>query len=380
MLNIPRTVNARGRSVRRWIAIPLAVAFLATTTCTYEQIAICTGPFAGKRPTEPQLAEVLANHQDWIAEIVGNHSDWKTRFLLDLKRTANFCGADLRGKDLQGVDLRKALLGGANLSGVDLRGANLTGAYLETANLAGANLERADLSNANLFYADLSGAFLDLAKWPEPIGLIGTKGLSEILFYNVKPIVDARKELKVAGFRNEARALSSALKKLQLEVRPPGEKLFEGLVLGGLLTDFGADPLGAITWLPVGVLVFFWLYLLAIFIGNEKAGLWRDRPKDRLLKLPEEKDHELIVFNFKWLSTFTGVFSIVGIPLYFSILSAFHFGWRQLNIGNWLVRLQLREYTFRATGWVRTVAGIQSLISLYLVALALLTYFGDPFG
>jgi len=44
------------------------------------------------------------------------------------------------------------------------------------------------------------------------------------------------------------------------------------------------------------------------------------------------------------------------------------------------VRLQLREYTFRATGWVRTVAGIQSLISLYLVALALLTYFGDPFG
>jgi hypothetical protein len=33
----------------------------------------------------------------------------------------------------------------------------------------------------------------------------------------------------------------------------------------------------------------------------------------------------------------------------------------------------------RATGWVRTVAGIQSLLSVYLLALWVLTYFGRPF-
>jgi hypothetical protein len=33
----------------------------------------------------------------------------------------------------------------------------------------------------------------------------------------------------------------------------------------------------------------------------------------------------------------------------------------------------------RATGWVRTVAGIQSLLSVYLLALWVLTYFGQPF-
>lgn len=77
--------------MRRWIAFPLAVAFLATTACTYEQIAICTGPFAEKKPTEQQLTEVLANHRAWIAEIVVTHSDWDTRFLFDRKLTANLC-------------------------------------------------------------------------------------------------------------------------------------------------------------------------------------------------------------------------------------------------------------------------------------------------
>jgi len=32
-----------------------------------------------------------------------------------------------------------------------------------------------------------------------------------------------------------------------------------------------------------------------------------------------------------------------------------------------------------ATGWVRVVSGVQSLISVYLLARAVLTYFGRPF-
>lgn len=72
-------------------------------------------------------------------------------------------------------------------------------------------------------------------------------------------------------------------------------------------------------------------------------------------------------------------FRVVGVAFYFSLLSAFAIGWRELNVGNWLTRTQRREYALRATGWVRTVSGIQALISVYLVALWALTYFGRPF-
>jgi hypothetical protein len=65
--------------------------------------------------------------------------------------------------------------------------------------------------------------------------------------------------------------------------------------------------------------------------------------------------------------------------LWFSLLSAFHIGFRELNVGNWITRLQTREYTLQAIGWVRVVAGIQSLLSVYLLAMWALTYFGRPF-
>jgi hypothetical protein len=67
------------------------------------------------------------------------------------------------------------------------------------------------------------------------------------------------------------------------------------------------------------------------------------------------------------------------IGFYFSLLSAFNIGWRELNVGNWMARMQPYEYRLQATGWARTVSGIQSLISVYLLALSVLTYFGRPF-
>ena len=69
----------------------------------------------------------------------------------------------------------------------------------------------------------------------------------------------------------------------------------------------------------------------------------------------------------------------MGYAFYFSLLSAFHIGWRDLNVGSWLTRLQSREYALRAKGWVRAVSGVQSLISVYLLAMWALTYFGRPF-
>jgi hypothetical protein len=59
--------------------------------------------------------------------------------------------------------------------------------------------------------------------------------------------------------------------------------------------------------------------------------------------------------------------------------SAFHIGWRELTVGAWISRIQPNEYEMRATGWMRVAAGLQSLLSVYLIALWTLTYFGRPF-
>ncbi len=69
----------------------------------------------------------------------------------------------------------------------------------------------------------------------------------------------------------------------------------------------------------------------------------------------------------------------IWIGLYFSLYSAFSIGWHDFNFGEWIQRLQTNDHKLLAAGWVRTVAGLQSLISLYLIAIWALTYFGRPF-
>ena len=146
---------------------------------------------------------------------------------------------------------------------------------------------------------------------------------------------------------------------------------FTGYLLGGLITDFGADPGRALQLLFPLIFIFIWFYLFALRICREKSGIWRIRPENRIIKNVGEFERELVPWRGFWRSLL--------IAFYFSLLSAFRFGWKEINLSNWIVRIQLKEYTLQATGWVRMVSGIQSLISLYLVALFLLTFFGSPF-
>ncbi len=64
------------------------------------------------------------------------------------------------------------------------------------------------------------------------------------------------------------------------------------------------------------------------------------------------------------------------IPLYFSLTSALYFAWRPIVIGTRSISAQLRKYILRPTGWVKFIAGVQSVVGLYLVVLSLVTYFG----
>ena len=51
----------------------------------------------------------------------------------------------------------------------------------------------------------------------------------------------------------------------------------------------------------------------------------------------------------------------------------------ELNVGTWISRMQPREYNLRPVGWVRTLSAVRSVLSVYLLALWALTYFGRPF-
>ncbi len=119
-----------------------------------------------------------------------------------------------------------------------------------------------------------------------------------------------------------------------------------------------------------GLIVVFSIPYMVSLKRQGQDGIWKEWVSERMRKdLGENKPVRLtpVGFSFFWYG------------FYFSLLSAFHIGWRDLNVGSWIARMQPREYTLKATGWVRVVSGVQSLISIYLLALWVLTQFGRPF-
>jgi hypothetical protein len=324
-------------------------------------------------------------------------------------REANFQKAELLGANLQ-----KASLVGANLQGALLRKANLERANLDEANLQRVDLVGAHLQKANLLRANLAGALYE----PNPDSLPSLSTLTsprnnlEQLVFNYTPaaLIALRGAFKKGGMRTQERQLTYAIEHTKMleawnpswyypnreDTRPwlerlagKGESLFS-YVWFELPSGYGMAPRRALAGLGLLILVFSLIYMIALFTARGRAGIWVTWPTDRVYQEEGAKEATRVTNTFffprlqaratgRWWGVLLRGVSVPLIGLYFSLLSAFSLGWRELNVGTWIARVQPREYVLRATGWVRTVSGIQSLLSVYLLALWVLTYFGRPF-
>jgi uncharacterized protein YjbI with pentapeptide repeats len=397
----------------------------------------CQGKFKGKRPTPEELKIVLNDHIVWITR---KFDTQEKKFYL---RMANLCGAVLPGAnlrrvvlsraDLSGADLTNANLSGAdlndaNLSGADLHGVNLSRARLSNANFSGAGLSDANLSEARLFLAILSGANLNDAnlsgadltsanlsgadltganlsgasppnanlsgarlhsanlsgvvfqpkELPDLNEISNAKNLWTMIFFdNPQPLVRLRKAFKESGYYQQEREVTCAIERNVTEDLFKKKlgivSLFEGVfryVFFDLTCQYGMAPSRALLILISLIPVFAIPYVIALYLPGQN-GIWRKWADDRMRVDIGTKEPTHI--RVGWLQAFS-------LGLYFSVLSAFNIGWREFNVGNWIQHLQAKEYTLRATGWVRTFSGVQSLISVYLLAIWVLTYFGRPFN
>jgi hypothetical protein len=167
-----------------------------------------------------------------------------------------------------------------------------------------------------------------------------------------------------------------------------GASLFN-YVLFELPSGYGMAPSCALVGLGLLIVLFSFPYMAAV-TARGPAGIWMVWLPDRVHRAEGEANPVRVASTFlflplemwaasRWRRGLARGLSVLLIGLYFSLLSAFSLGWRELNVGTWIARLQPHEYILRPTGWVRMVSGIQSLLSVYLLALWVLTYFGRPF-
>ena len=360
------------------------------------------------------LEEILREHRQYI------ESRYRAGARAKL-RSADLTGADLSGANLSEADLSDANLSNANLTNANLLGANLTrgklgnailvGSDLADASLVGANLTKANLTNANLFGAFLARAIFEPDSLPSAPGIAQARYL-ELLTYEYNPValVQLRKQFEDGGLREQERKITYALKRREAELslrrgtRLPSENGTRAIlwssdsILANLASftlnkvffdwtcQYGMNPgrplmLGVVLWLLCSL-----LYFVCIHTPGE-AGLYRVYGQsigdDPSAQRHVERISPLTASPSSGLRRFFHFFRREGrllrTSMFFSLMSAFNIGFRDINFGRWLRLLTRQEFDIKAVGWARVIAGWQSLISVFLIALWVLTYFGRPF-
>ena len=246
----------------------------------------------------------------------------------------------------------------------------LNGAFLVAVSLTGAKLAGADLTNA--IYFPQPGA-------PDP-DVAGIKGLDTV---RIEPgqetgLVQLRDLLQKGGLRDLEREATFTIEYWRTRSGTFTERFFR-MAAFEWTTGYGLYPgralkIIAVIWLSLS-LIYFWPTYLAPK-GSSTGGIYQIWPGDRI----ETSGEAASLSNSSTVNRLKrDPLGALGYAAYFSLLSAFYIGWRELNVGSWIARIQPREYTLRAIGWVRVISGVQSLLSVYLLAMWVLTYFGRPF-
>ena len=237
------------------------------------------------------LDESKLKSTDWIGHVL-RKTDLSGADLTDANLSeANIGNANLSGADISDANLSEAYLFNADLSEAKLFRANLNSAVLREANLSGADLTEANLSGADLSRADLSRVIFQPKDLPDVDKIAYSVNLAKMVFdNNPQQLVKLREMLKDAGYQEQRKAITYALKhtamlKMLREIRnsaliPVLEGIFQ-YVFFNFTTRWGMAPSRALLILLVLIPLFTIPYSIALQ-HRGVDGIWLKWSDDRM--------------------------------------------------------------------------------------------------
>jgi len=375
--------------------------------------------------TDAEFDSLLSLHAEWL----GDSTKGERLCLPDVRlwgvnlRRADLSGADLTGAGFWGVEfsganLSRAILSNADLLCLDLSGVNLSRADLSAADLSGSLLFGANLSQAYLsrvgFYYDtlLSFSFTSngLTDFDSLIP-IPSANLTDVWFENIDSLplipsaaqaiglrtltylespaslVSLREEFGKLGFRAAERQIICALR------RHNAGKL-ETLFFDWT-SEYGSNlarPWQIFIGVFIACFVAYYIFMLKEWESGVRiivpiASESNDGSSRRFVLKHDESSIETTIFRRNDLikEILIGYCKVpmsirlIWWAVFFSGMSAFNIGFRDVNFGRWLKLLTRTKFDLQPFGWVRVVSGFQALMSVYLIALWILSFSGTPF-
>jgi uncharacterized protein YjbI with pentapeptide repeats len=311
-------------------------------------------------------------------------TDAKTSFHGVQAREADFSGASLAK-----CDLSSAFLSGANLTGADLSGANLSDAEMTKTRLTGASLKE----------ARIYGAAFDDAIWelrsggtPPPEDVAWAPYLKKLrIERSPNALIELRDGFRKAGLREQERLLTFEIRRRErLHDEATGHWILSRLKLIAfewptLWGTSATRPLKIILVLwPLFAIIYFLFIRFSRDSGVRLLVTRRRRTEPTKNRMHVRRIRMRIVRRPRYVSRAAARTKLeirtMLTALNYSFRNIVNLKFQWLDAGTWVRMLQRRDFELEGVGWVRSFAGVQSLLSLYLIAMAVLAYLGNPFG
>lgn len=229
-----------------------------------------------------------------------------------------------------------------------------------------------DFGNTTLWDCNFRGTDFELSTLPAGRSIGTCQGIENLTYKRTPAGLTALRDwYRLNGYRQKEREATFALRRKENTTRPQPIRSLE-FVFFDITSSWGMDY-GKPLLLVVALLFLMWPIYLFFAVGCGKGNIcrvWKSRRtgKEFCAQLgalrPLGRRKHLIVLR---------------LTLLFSLMSAFNIGFREFNFARWIRNITKNEYDLKATGWARPFSGLQALVSVFLFALFLLTYFGRPF-
>ena len=231
-----------------------------------------------------------------------------------------------------------------------------------------------ELQNVDFRSSNLKGVVYEPAMHPNTNNIAFAKNLDD-LTCEASPqyLVELKDLLKKDGFVKAAKQVNAAIKRHSAD---SWEKwLFD------YTCEYGSNPILPLMWILRIVLICA-LCNFITFTYKGKGGI-AFRSNISIQDAWNEKwQSTRIGFTKKEFKGLKSIWVVVKYMLYaigVSFVFSTRFGFRDFSLANWVKRLFPFEFDIRSRGWIRVVHGIQSLLSIYMFFLFIVSYFTNIF-
>lgn len=307
-----------------------------------------------------------------------------------------FNNLDLKATEIKGDYFGKAILNNCNLNYSRISGklynlsnfteTNLRNIVFISTNLQYTDFSFRDISNSKFDNADLTAAKFDKTNLknvvyetqlhPNPRDIAYARNLENLKYERTSYyLFELKRLLKEFGF-------IKAEKKVNCAIKRHDSALWEFLIFD-VFCEYGSNyfrPLliDLVLWFLFSILYAKKISSSTAAMKGKRNGFYMRKQEHRLQPW-DEGDFFVNMISFGPKPRLKMKFKSFCYGMLISLMSATRVGFREVNISNWLRMIFPFELDIKAQGWPRVVTGIQSVISVYLIALSLLSYFGRPF-